>query len=194
MLSGHLSSLNSDYLKCPEYRTALDKLFAERTTWTQDVGQGKGRVVASHETFGHWPGCTVIHKFGNLYFSQYKSVHGPFTTFAEAAKAIHFFYITDAAPTAWIASEILTQFQVPSHWTAMHTVDGRTFISPMPPDADGGLPLGDEETPLQETAREIEDSLRVTRVPVICAQPPSGPQPLTATFHRSKAGATKPNK
>lgn len=151
----------------------------------------RGRLVASHETCGVWPGHTFIYVFEDLYFAEYKTMHGPFETFDDAARAIHFFYITEAAPSAWIASEVLTTFQLPSHWTVVRTNNQRTFISPMPPDADGGFPLGGEETPLAQMSRALEEEWRAQGIIVTHKPPPVGPQPLVATFHRAKNTSTK---
>jgi hypothetical protein len=150
-----------------------------------------GRLVASHENFVFWPGRTSIYQFEGLYFAEYKAVHGPFETFHAAARAIHFFFITEAAPSAWLATEVLTNFQLPSHWTIAHTSGGRTFISPMPPDADGGFPTGGEESTLAEMARELEVALRAQGRVVTHAPPPVGPQPLVATFHRARNCSTR---
>ena len=150
-----------------------------------------GRLVASHENFGVWPGRTVIYLFEGHYFAEYKLMHGPFETFHAAARAIHFFYITEAAPSAWLATEVLTTFQLPPHWKVARTNDQRTFISPMPPDADGGFPTGGEETPLEEMSRQLEEEWRAQGVVVTRTPPPVGPQPLVATFHRARNSSTE---
>ncbi len=180
----------------------LDKLFALfgkpgetlNSEWQEAILRSireNGRPVASHENFGVWPGRTVIYLFEGLYFAEYKTMHGPFETFHDAARAIHFFYITEASPSAWIASEVLTTFQLPSHWKVVRTNDQRTVISPMPPDADGWFPTGGEETPLAEMARELEEKWRAQGIIVTHAAPPVGPQPLVATFHRAKNASPK---
>lgn len=151
-----------------------------------------GRLVASHENFGVWPGRTFIYLFDSLYFSEYKTnTRGPFETFGDAARAIHFFYVTEQAPSAWIATDVLTDFQIPLHWTVVKATPQRTSISPIAPGADGWLAHDDEETPLEQMAREIDAMLTASGLIVRHAPPPAGPQPLVATFHRARNISTK---
>jgi hypothetical protein len=150
-----------------------------------------GRLVAFQENFAFWPGRATIYLFEGLYFAEHKTMHGSFETFHAAARAIHFFYISEAAPNAWLATEVLTNFQLPSHWTVVCTTGERTYISPMPADADGGFPTGGEETPLAEMARELEEKWRARGIIVTHAPPPVGPQPSVATFHPARNSSTR---
>jgi hypothetical protein len=146
-----------------------------------------GRLVAVHETLRFWPSCMSIYSFESHFFVDFENnMSGAWKTFDKAARAENFFYVTEEAPYAWIDPEVLAGFQMPSHWRVMRTTESQTFILPLPPDAEGRLPMGEEETPLQEMARELEEHLRATGITVVHEPPPVGPQPLVATFHKIK--------
>jgi hypothetical protein len=133
-----------------------------------------------------------IYLFESHFFVDYEgTMEGPFDAFDRAAKTGNFFYVTEEAPNAWINPEVLAGFQIPAHWRVARTTEKQTFILPLPPDAEGRLPMGEEETPLQEMARELEERLRATGITVVHEPPPVGPQPLVATFHRSRNHSTK---
>jgi hypothetical protein len=151
-----------------------------------------GHLVAVHETLRFWPGCMSIYSFQSHFFVDYKSnMSGAWKTFDKAARDANFFYVTEEAPNAWIASEVLAGFQMPAHWRVMRTNEKKTFILPLPPDADGRLPMGEDETPLAQMVREMEERLRATGITVVHEPPPVGPQPLVATFHRARNRSTK---
>lgn len=144
-----------------------------------------GRLVAVHETSRFWPGSMSIYLFESYFLVEYENaMSGAWDTFDKAAKAGHFFYVTEETPNAWIASEALTGFQLPAHWRVARTTEKQTFILPLPPDVDGPMPMGEDENPLQEMARELEKHLRAKGITVTHASPQGGPLPLVAYFHR----------